>query len=45
VQTLPVLELREPAMRLGLLRRYRGMLLATAAAGSSATIPPASGGT
>ena len=29
VQTLPVLELRESAMRLGLLRRYRGMLLAT----------------
>ena len=29
VQTLPVLELRESAMRLGLLRRYRGILLAT----------------
>jgi hypothetical protein len=29
VQTLPVLELRESAMRLGLLRKYRGMLLAT----------------
>jgi hypothetical protein len=29
VQTRPVLELRESAMRLGLLRRYRGMLLAT----------------
>jgi hypothetical protein len=28
-QTLPVLELRESAMRLGLLRRYRGMLVAT----------------
>lgn len=28
-QTLPVLELRESAMRLGLLRKYRGMLLAT----------------
>jgi hypothetical protein len=29
VQTLPVLELRESAMHLGLLRKYRGMLLAT----------------
>ena len=28
-QTLPVLELRESAMCLGLLRKYRGMLLAT----------------
>jgi hypothetical protein len=28
-QTLPVLHLRESAMRLGLLRKYRGMLLAT----------------
>jgi hypothetical protein len=28
-QTLPVLDLRESAMRLGLLRKYRGMLLAT----------------
>jgi hypothetical protein len=28
-QTLPVLELRESAMRMGLLRRYRGTLLAT----------------
>lgn len=28
-QTLPVLELRESAMRVGLLRKYRGMLLAT----------------
>src|SRR5215468_4862485 len=29
VQTQPVLELRESAMHLGLLRKYRGMLLAT----------------
>src|SRR5262249_55512451 len=29
VQTLPVLQLRESAMRLGLLRKSRGMLLAT----------------
>ena len=29
VQTLPVLDLRESAMHLGLLRKYRGMLLAT----------------
>jgi hypothetical protein len=29
VQTLPVLQLRESAMHLGLLRKYRGMLLAT----------------
>lgn len=29
VQTLPVLELRESAMRMGLLRRYRGRLVAT----------------
>jgi hypothetical protein len=28
-QTLPLLDLRESAMRLGLLRKYRGMLLAT----------------
>jgi hypothetical protein len=45
VQTLPVLELRESAMRLGLLRKYRGMLWPLPAAGSSATIPSASGGT
>ncbi len=29
VQTLPVLMLRESATRLGLLRKYRGMLLMT----------------
>lgn len=28
-QTLPVLDLRESAMRLGLLRKYKGTLLAT----------------
>lgn len=44
-QTLPVLDLRESAMRLGLLRKYKGTLQATPAPAPCAPTPPPCGGT
>ena len=45
VQTAPVLHLRESATRMGLLRKHRGMLLATSRGRALRTIRPGSGGT
>jgi hypothetical protein len=44
-QTLPVLDLRESAMRLGLLRKYKGTLQATPRGANCAMTQSARGGT